>query len=75
MVRGKNDMARYYVNRNAQANGDHEVHRWGCSFIPEPANRIYLGDHPNCRYAVQAARKHFSRVNGCYFCSKPCNTG
>lgn len=25
-------MAQYYVNRNAQANGDHEVHTSSCVF-------------------------------------------
>ncbi len=28
-------MANYYVNKNAQANGDHEVHKSGCSWIPK----------------------------------------
>jgi hypothetical protein len=27
-------MSRYYVNKNAQENGDHEVHTTGCSFMP-----------------------------------------
>jgi hypothetical protein len=28
-------MSRYYVNKKAQANGDHEVHVSTCSFLPE----------------------------------------
>ena len=27
-------MAYYYVNKNAQSNGDHEVHKSGCSWMP-----------------------------------------
>jgi hypothetical protein len=42
-------MAKYHVNRNAQANRDHEVHTTGCSWLPDPENRIYLGDFSNCR--------------------------
>lgn len=67
-------MARYYVNKNAQANGDHEVHTTGCSFMPEEHNRIYLGDFASCRSAVTEAKKHYSQVNGCYYCSRECHT-
>ena len=28
-------MASYYVNNNAQSNGDHEVHTTGCSWLPK----------------------------------------
>ncbi len=67
-------MSRYYVNKNGQANGDHEVHRTGCSFMPNPENRIYLGDFATCGPAVRAARAYYSQVNGCYYCSKACHT-
>ena len=66
-------MARYYVNKNAQNNGDHEVHKQGCSFLPEEANRLYLGEFSNCFDAVREARKHYSKVNGCYYCSNNCH--
>lgn len=67
-------MARYYVNKNAQANGDHEVHEYSCSFLPATENRIYLGDFSTCGPAVREARNHYSQVNGCYYCSRPCHT-
>jgi len=67
-------MKKYYVNKNAQANGDHEVHTTGCSFMPEPHNRIYLGEFASCGPAVKEAKKHYSQVNGCFYCSKPCHT-
>ena len=67
-------MAAYYVNRNAQNNGDHEVHVSGCSYMPDAVNRQYLGDFSNCREAVRAARSYFTQVNGCYYCSNPCHT-
>lgn len=67
-------MASYYVNRNAQSNGDHEVHTTGCSYMPQPENRIYLGEHSNCATAVREARRYYSQVNGCYYCCRPCHT-
>lgn len=67
-------MAKYYVNKNAQSNGDHEVHTPGCSFMPQPENRVYLGDHSGCHAAVREARKHYTQVNGCYYCATACHT-
>lgn len=64
----------YYVNDNAQTNGDHEVHRDGCQYLPTPANRTYLGSFDNCSGAVTAAKKHDKQVNGCYTCSRACHT-
>ena len=67
-------MKHYYVNENAQSNGDHEVHREGCTWLPDVSNRIYLGYFNSCHEAVTSARKHYQQVNGCYFCSRDCHT-
>lgn len=67
-------MAKYYVNKNAQSNGDHEVHRYDCSFLPLTENRIYLGEHDTCSPAVREAKKHYTKSNGCYYCSNSCHT-
>jgi len=67
-------MAKYYVNKNAQSNGDHEVHTTGCSFMPNQENRTYLGEFLTCRPAVQEAKKTYPKSNGCYYCSKTCHT-
>lgn len=66
-------MARYYVNNNAQANGDHEVHELGCAFMPTE-NRTYLGEFSSCVPAVAEARKYHRKANGCFYCSRPCHT-
>lgn len=68
-------MARYYVNQNGQSNGDHEVHAFGCSWLPNVENRIYLGAFENCKKAVKAAKDYYAQVNGCYYCSNDCHTG
>lgn len=67
-------MYKYYVNKNAQSNGDNEVHKKGCSYLPKVENRIYLGQFSNCSAAVSAARSHYSQANGCYYCSNECHT-
>lgn len=65
----------YYVNDNAQKNGDHEVHTSLCSFLPNLENRKFLGDFANCYDAIYAARIYYTQVNGCFYCANPCNTG
>ena len=45
---------RYCVNDNAQDNGDHEVHTYSCSWLPEEKNRTYLGDFASCAPAERA---------------------
>lgn len=67
-------MARYYVNKNGQNNGDHEVHTTGCSWLPKPENRIYLGDFASCKPAVKVAKTHYAQSNGCAHCSSACHT-
>ena len=67
-------MARYYVNKNEQSNGDHEVHTTGCSWLPERENRIFLGDWGSCHFAIIEARKHYTKVDGCYHCSGACHS-
>lgn len=67
-------MESYYVNKNVQSNGDHEVHKLGCSFIPNIENRIYLGEFSNCNDAVKKAKVTYKQVNGCYYCCNSCHT-
>ncbi len=67
-------MTKYYVNKNAQDNGDHEVHRQGCEWMPDISNRIYLGEFGNCKDAVKEAKKIYFQSNGCYYCSRECHT-
>ena len=67
-------MAKYYVNKNAQTTGEHEVHKEGCTYLPDKDNRIYLGDYTNCKPAITEAKTHYSNVDGCYWCSIDCHT-
>lgn len=65
-------MTTYYVNQNAQANGDHEVHTADCRYVP--THRIDLGQHWSCATAVSAASRYYPQVNGCVWCSTACHT-
>ena len=67
-------MANYYVNTNAQANGDHEVHRQGCYWLGLATNPEYLGAYYSCGPAVIEARRRGYNANGCYHCSNACHT-
>ena len=64
----------YYVNKNAQENGDHEVHKYNCSHRPKQQNCLYLGAFNTCKEAVREAKKQYNKSNGCYYCCKECHT-
>jgi hypothetical protein len=66
-------MASYYVNNNAQSNGDHEVHKEGCSWLAKAVSTKYLGEFHHCSGAVLEAKKTYSRSNGCKTCSPDCH--
>ena len=63
-------MANYYVNTYAEANGEHEVHTEVCIWLPERKNRVYLGGFIKSKHALRKAKKYYTRVKGCYYCSR-----
>ena len=63
-------MYRYVVNRVAQDNGDHEVHREGCRYWPQTF--VELGRHLSCSGALTEARRYYVTANGCAFCAREC---
>ncbi|PPG86531.1 hypothetical protein C5C00_12300 [Rathayibacter rathayi] len=70
-------MPNYIVNKDAQSNGDYEVHdetsTRGC--LPAAANRISLGYHSSCLSAVAAAKNAgYRSANGCSRCALSCHT-
>jgi len=64
----------YLVNKNAQYNGDHEVHKEICGHLPNPENRKHLGNFTNCHDAVRKAKEYDSKADGCYYCCNDCHT-
>lgn len=67
-------MPNYYVNKNPQSNGDHEVHTSTCTFLPLIENKIYLGEFTDCADAVKIAKIYYPQSNGCKFCALKCHT-
>lgn len=65
-------MEDYCVNKSAQSNGDHEVHRYSCSYLP--GDKLHLGSFAGCYSAVVEARKIYPQSNGCYYCCNACHT-
>ncbi|MRX46147.1 hypothetical protein [Pedobacter puniceum] len=65
-------MSLYYVNHQAQPNGDHEVHKEDCIYLPYV--KKFLGSFSNCADAVKEAKKTYTQSNGCRICSKACHT-
>lgn len=69
-------MKKYYVNQNAQNNGDHEVHTEDCPYYDKIVNKLYLGEYSSCFGAVNRAKElGYSTANGCKTCSLACHTG
>lgn len=71
-------MPYFIINKNSQQNGDHEVHEKdaGCQHLPNHENQIDLGFHLSCQSAVTDAKSRWpsNRINGCYYCCRPCHT-
>ncbi|KHE72113.1 hypothetical protein LD39_06275 [Halobacillus sp. BBL2006] len=67
-------MAQFYVNQNQQTDGDHEVHKEGCKFMPFEKNLLALGGHTDCASAMEEARNTYDQVNGCNTCCPDCHT-
>ncbi len=71
-------MHRFIVNKNAQANGDHEVHNvtLGCKFMPDLTNQLDAGIHATCSGAVAELKRNNpnAKINGCFYCCRACHT-
>ncbi len=70
-------MPYYYVNKNAQSDGYHEVHIDDntCPTPPLSSNREPLGSHSSCSSAVnESKRNHYNKSDGCKNCIPTCHT-
>ena len=64
----------YYVNKNTDAQGNHEVHRESCAYLPQPTNREYLGYFSNSHDAVYKAKQQYPTADGCWHCCPESHT-
>jgi len=62
----------YYVNKQSETNGIHEVHKAECGhLIRMPfTDRKSLGYFDNHESAIKAAIKYYPKSVGCSYCSK-----
>ena len=71
-------MPNYIVNKNAQSNGDNEVHvtpqQPECKNYPIKENQEELGYYASCRGAVDEAKRRKYKANGCRWCAELCHT-
>lgn len=67
-------MEEYYINKNAQSNGEHEVHTASCSCLESIENKEDLGAFFSCQSAVQEAERRGYQANGCQTCCPSCHT-
>jgi hypothetical protein len=67
-------MPSFFVNRNPQITGDHDVHRLGCSQLPSHSTRQFLGEFLTCHIAIAEAKRFYPRSSGCNICLPECYT-
>ena len=64
-------MDHYYLNKNAQpTHNEHELHKEGCSYLPDVTSREYIGYFQTESEALkETKRKHTNWIiDGCYHC-------
>jgi hypothetical protein len=67
-------MPKFYVNKNAEFDGFHEVHVSDCAQGAAPEYQLDLGWYLTCKEAVVEAREIFEKVDGCAYCCEGCHT-
>ena len=58
----------YYLNKNSQSTGEHEIHKETCYRRPDAMNEIFLGYFYNASDAKKEAKRYFDNIDGCYYC-------
>lgn len=61
-------MMHYYINNRTQPNGEHQIHRTGCTFMPDSETRTYLGQFDSSASALAEARRRYKQATLCHYC-------
>ena len=64
----RNEPDYYFLDENSQANGDHEVHRAGCPYLPSENSIKALGEHYSFQSAISQAQAYYTQVEACSYC-------
>lgn len=67
-------MPKFYLNNNAQDNGDHEVHKEDCFYLQFVVSITDLGMHDHCFTAVARAQTIQKTADGCKTCLEDCHS-
>lgn len=67
---------KYYLDRRADGQGLHQIHREDCPYLPERSDLIPLGDYPDCHGPLmKSMAAHYAASDGCAHCSMTCHLG
>jgi len=61
-------MESYYVNKERQDDGQHEVHKEWCIDVPPPEHQLLLGSFRDEQSALEEANFFFGKVTACTKC-------
>lgn len=64
-------MTVYYLDRHPQNNGEYQLHEDGCTQLPLPSDRTYLGTFQSLDAAIQKASRIHHRCRPCAMCCEP----
>ena len=64
----KDEMRRYFVDKEASKNGVRTIHKYGCRLMPEKAERIPVGRFVRAEDALRLSRRYYNRVETCATC-------
>lgn len=66
----------YYYDTNTDVNNITEVHKEGCSRMPDDFHRVAIERFSNCHDAISKAKEEYPWKNfdGCYYCCNECHT-
>ncbi len=66
-------MDKFYISKFSETNGDYDVHKADCLFLPSEKHRFFLGSFDKCSEAIKKGKEIFDKPNGCYFCILNCH--
>lgn len=67
----------YYFNKNVDNHGWHEIHKNGCSYMPDEIDKTMIGYCSSPEEAEKRAKsEHPSYAfDGCFYCCRSINHG
>ena len=77
-------MPEYILNANMQDSSSgknyelHEETSGKCNRLPNPENRLRVGNYVNCHQAMDSAKQKYlamaRNIDGCYYCCPACHS-